>query len=324
MVILAADVGGTSTRLGLFDGERPRPRLRLFKTLATQSFPDFSSLVSAFLESESVDRAAFDRAAFGVAGPVVDDAAHLTNVGWRIEAASVATAFGLKRVRLLNDLEAMACAVPVLEDVELYTLQQGEPHPKGNISVVAAGTGLGIAMLHNVAGRLIPFPSEGGHADFAARTEREIALLRSLTVRFGRAEVEQVVSGQGLINFHRITHADGCHAGIQIVSPAAPADISRAALAGECPGCVEALNLFVEAYGAVAGNLVLGSVSTGGLYLGGGIAPKILPALTTGAFLKAFSSKAPLDGLLSRVPVKVILNEGAGLLGAAVAALQDE
>jgi glucokinase len=322
-MILAADVGGTSTRIGVFDPERPRPRARVSRTLATESFPDFPSLIVAFLDSESIDRAALDRAAFGVAGPVVDDVAQLTNIPWRIEARSVATAFGLSHVRLLNDLEAMACAVPVLEDAELYTLQQGAAHPKGNISVVAAGTGLGIAMLHNVAGRLIPSPSEGGHADFAARTEREIALLRSLTSRFGRAEVEQVVSGQGLVNFYRITHADLCRAEIRPDSPDAPADISRAALARDCPGCVEALELFVEAYGALAGNLVLGTVSTGGLYLGGGIAPKILPALTTGAFLKAFASKAPLDALLAQVPVKVILNEKAGLLGAAVAALED-
>jgi glucokinase len=322
-MILAADVGGTTTRIGLFDPERPRPRARVSTTLPTASFPDFPSLITAFLDRESIDRARLDRAGFGVAGPVVDNVARLTNVPWRIEALDVATAFGLRHVRLLNDLEAMACSVPVLEDAELYTLQQGAAHPNGNISVIAAGTGLGIAMLHRVAGRLIPSPSEGGHADFAARTEREIALLRGLTSRFGRAEIEQVVSGQGLVNCYRITHHDGCRADIRPESRDAPAAISEAALAGTCPGCVEALELFVEAYGAVAGNLVLGTVSTGGLYLGGGIAPKILPALTTGAFLKAFTSKAPLDGLLARVPVKVILNEKAGLLGAAVAALEE-
>jgi glucokinase len=322
-MILAADVGGTSTRIGVFDAERPRPRVRVSGTLATPRFADFISLIRSFLESESIDRAVLDRAAFGVAGPVIDNEAQLTNVPWRIQADVVAEALGLEHVRLLNDLEAMACAVPVLEEAEVYTLQRGEPHPKGNISIVAAGTGLGIAMLHNVAGRLISSPSEGGHADFAARTEREIALVRSLTDRFGRAEVEQVVSGPGLVNFHRLTHAGSCRAGVQPGIREAPADISRAALAGDCPNCVEALELFVEAYGAVAGNLVLGAVATGGIYLGGGIAPKILPALTTGTFLKAFSSKAPLDGLLARVPVKVILNDGAGLVGAAVAALKD-
>ena len=167
-------------------------------------------------------------------------------------------------------------------------------------------------------GRFIPSPSEGGHADFAARTEREIALLRDLAARYGRAEVEHVVSGRGLLNIHRVTHASACAASIDLDDPDAPAAISQAALDRRCRGCVDALDLFVEAYGAESGNLALRTVATGGVYIGGGIAPKILPALTTGAFMNAFRAKAPFQPMLERMPVRVILNAEAGLLGAAV------
>jgi glucokinase len=184
--------------------------------------------------------------------------------------------------------------------------------------LIAAGTGLGQAMLHNIDGRFVPLASEAGHADFAARTEREIALARDLTARYGRADVEHVISGRGLVNIHRVAHDRPCAAGVDLESPAAPAAISSAALERRCAGCVGTLDMFVEAYGAEAGNLALRVVSTGGLYVGGGIAPKILPALTSGAFMKAFLAKPPLDGMLSAMPVRVILNAESGLLGAAV------
>ena len=212
----------------------------------------------------------------------------------------------------------MAYAVPVLDESEVLALQQGEALRGGNIALIAAGTGLGEALLHNVAGRFVPSPSEGGHADFPARTEREIALVRDLTARYGRAEVEHVVSGRGLANVHRVAHRDPCAAGIALDDPDAPAQITGAALDRRCPGCVETLDLFVEAYGAEAGNLALQTVATGGVYIGGGIAPKILPALQTGVFIRAFRAKPPLDALLAAMPVKVILNADAGLLGAAV------
>jgi glucokinase len=173
-------------------------------------------------------------------------------------------------------------------------------------------------MLHNIDGRFVPLASEAGHADFAARTEREIALVRDLTARYGRADVEHVVSGRGLVNIHRVAHRQPCAAAVDLESPDAPAVISAAALERRCTGCVETLDLFVEAYGAEAGNLALRVVATGGLYVGGGIAPKILPALTTGVFMRALRAKPPLDPMLSAMPVKVILNAEAGLLGAAV------
>lgn len=317
-MILAGDIGGTNTRLGLFEPARPRPRRLALRVFTTLDFPDLPSMIAAFLGGGSIDRATIDRACFGVAGPVVDDAAKLTNVPWRIDGHEVAKAFGLKRVRVLNDLVAMAYAVPMIEDSELHTLQRGEPIPGGNITLVAAGTGLGIALLHNVDGRLVPSPSEGGHADFAARSEREIVLLRDLTARFGRAEVEDVVSGKGLVNIHRAAHRGPCAAAANLDDADAPAAISKAALERRCGGCVEVLEFFVESYGAEAGNLALGMVATGGVYIGGGIAPKILPALETGAFLKAFRAKSSFESMLKKMPVKVILDAEAGLLGAAV------
>lgn len=317
-MLLAGDIGGTHTRLGLFDPVRPRPRRLTLRVFPTLDFPDLPSMISAFLEAESIDRGAIACACFGVAGPVVDDAAELTNVPWRVDARTVAKTFGLTRVRVLNDLEAMAYSVPVLEDAEVHTLQKGEPIGSGNISLIAAGTGLGIALLHQVNGRFIPSPSEGGHADFSARTDREIALLRDLTARFGRAEVEQVLSGHGIVNIHRVAHRTPCVAGIDPADADAPADITKAALARRCDGCVETVDMFVEAYGAEAGNLAIGTVATAGTYIGGGIAPKILPALTTGSFLKAFCAKAPFERMMEKMPVKIILDAGAGLIGAAV------
>jgi glucokinase len=169
-----------------------------------------------------------------------------------------------------------------------------------------------------VSGCFIPISSEGGHADFAARTPREVALQQVLTREYGRAEWEQVVSGPGLVNIHRFLHAHGCVAVPADLDPAkAPPLISEAALTRRCPECVETLAMFVSAYGAAAGNLALTSLPTAGLYLGGGIAPKILPALKTPAFLDAFCAKAPMEHLLRRIPVRVILNSLAGLIGAA-------
>jgi glucokinase len=279
--------------------------------------------VNGFLEHEGIERGSIEAACFGVAGPVIDQAAELTNVPWRVDARRMAAELGLPRVSLLNDLQAMAYAVPVLGSEELATIQEGRAVRTGNLALIAAGTGLGEALLHQVDGHYIPSPSEGGHADYAPRTEREIAVMRDLTRRRGRAEVEDVISGPGLANIHRVVHTDACRASIDADDPDAPAAITAAALSRQCPGCVDTLDLFVEAYGAETGNLALRMVSTGGMFVGGGIAPKILPALTDGRFLRAFRQKPPLDAMLDAVPIKIILNAQAGLLGAAVFAATD-
>ena len=322
-MILAGDIGGTKTLLGLFDAIPARPRPVLVRSFGTLDHPDLPTMIAEFMKlKEGVEarrtHGAIESACFGVAGPVVDDTVKVTNVPWFVDARLVAAALGIPGVALLNDLEALAHAVPVLRESETHVLQDGEALRGGNIGLIAAGTGLGQALLHNIDGRFVPSASEAGHADFAARTEREIALTRDLTGRYGRADVEHVVSGRGLVNIHRVAHRQPCAAAVDLASHDAPAAISTAALERRCPGCAETLDLFVEAYGAEAGNLALRSVSTGGLYIGGGIAPKILPALTAGVFMRAFRAKPPLDRMLSAMPVKVILNAESGLLGAAV------
>jgi glucokinase len=226
---------------------------------------------------------------------------------------------GIASVRLLNDLTSLACAVPFLQPNELHTLNEGDPAPGGALAVIAPGTGLGEAMLVRIGGRLVPSPSEGGHADFAPRTAREVGLLAYLTAQYGRAGYERVLSGPGLVNIHRFVHRTACACADPDAADAA-AQISAAALAGGCPACVEALDLFVAVLGAECGNSALRGRTTGGVYLGGGIPPKIIPALARPTFLEAFRAKAPMDHLVATIPVHVILHADPGLLGAAVAA----
>ena len=321
-MLLAGDVGGTKTLLGLFERGDTRPRPVETRTYSTNAFGSFTEILDAF--SRDVHKPfSVDAAAVGVAGPVVGDAASLTHVVWDISAEEIRARFGIARVRLLNDLEAMANSVTVLMPDELAVLQEGEAVPNGNAAVIAAGTGLGEACLHRIDGAFWPLSSEGGHADFAARTDREIELLILMRREHGRGAVEDVLSGQGVLNLHRVTH-DGrdCDSirGLDLVE--APAAITQAGMEGRCPGCVEALAMFVSAYGAEAGNLALRGVATAGVFVGGGIAPKILPALQDGRFIEAFRAKGPMTELVSRIPVKVILNAEAGLLGAAVYAQQ--
>ncbi|HXH24477.1 MAG TPA: glucokinase [Vicinamibacterales bacterium] len=317
-MILAGDVGGTKTYLGLFEPADRRPVPLATHSYTTGAFDSFTAILDAF-ERDLGRPLRIEAAAVGVAGPVIGGRARLTNIGWDVAAGEIASRCGTLQVALLNDLEAMANSVEALAGEEIAVLQEGIPRPDGNAAVIAAGTGLGQAYLHRVDGRLRPLPSEGGHADFAPRTDREIEFMRMLREQYGRAEVEQVLSGQGLLNLHRFAHRGGRCEMLEGVSAAdAPARVSQAGMGGRCQGCAEALRMFVSAYGAEAGNLALRGLATSGLYVGGGIAPKILPVLRSGLFMDAFLDKAPMADLLSKVPVKVILNPEAGLLGAAV------
>jgi glucokinase len=334
-MLLAGDIGGTKTLLGLFNQEAERPETIEVGEFVTLEYDGLESMIEEFLRAESVEPRQIDAACFGVAGAITEQVARLTNVPWLVDADAIAARARLRRVWLLNDLEALAHAVPVLRPDELDVLQQGVVVPSGNAAVIAAGTGLGEALLLNVDGRFVPGESEGGHADFAARTERELALVAALTPIFGRVSVEHVLSGPGLVNIYQFTHdafgsgpmttpnsivpARLCAAVGQVSNPAElPARISRSAMDRRCPKCVEALDMYVSAYGAEAGNIALRTVATAGVYVGGGIAPKILPALESGLFLDAFRAKGPMSDLVAMIPVSVILNPDAGLLGAAV------
>lgn len=333
-MLLAGDIGGTKTLLGLFAAGPIRPAAGHVAEFVTLDFPALEPMVQTFLQSQGLEGATIDAACFGVAGAVTDQVAHLTNVPWTIDCAAAKAALGFKRVSVLNDLEALAYGVTVLEPHELEVLQAGHPSRRGNAAVLAAGTGLGEALLLNVDGRLVPGASEGGHADFGARTPRELDMVRDLTRVFGRVSVEHVLSGPGIVNIYQFTHqtfgagprftpdsiapARLCDA-VGTVDDAAdlPARITAAAAERRCRRCVETMDIFVSAYGAEAGNIALRTVATAGVYIGGGIAPKILPALQAGPFLEAFLAKAPMDDLIASIPVSVILNPDAGLLGAA-------
>ena len=326
-MLLAGDIGGTKTLLGLFERDRERPRQLIVREYATLDFDSLDELTQVFLDDTGAG-ASVAAVCLGVAGPVTGLVARLTNVPWLADASVVAERLGDCPVQLLNDLEAMAYAVPVLEPDEVAVLQDGVAVAGGNAAIIAAGTGLGESLLHNVDGQFVPSASEGGHADFSARTSRELALVEHLTGIYGRVDNDRVISGPGLVNLFGFTHGVTGTAGRRacaVVGPDVedselPAAISACALSGRCEQCAEALEMFIEAYGAEAGNLALRSMATAGVYLGGGIAPKVLSALESGVFLEAFCGKAPLTDLLRTIPVSVILNPAAGLLGAAVRA----
>lgn len=317
-MILAGDVGGTKTLLGVFDRAHPRPVQRHLFRYSTAAFSAFADLLAACVKDLG-GSPRFEAIALGVAGPVVGRAVRMTNYTWAISADEIAAWAGAP-VGLLNDLEAMAYGVQVLTPDEQVVLQSGEPNGDGHAALIAAGTGLGEAHLHRVGGRLLPAATEGGHADFAARTDREWELVRQLRERYGRAEIEQVLSGQGLVNIHRFTHGGGaCVETAGVDAADQPAAITSAALAHRCERCAEALSMFVAAYGAEAGNLALQALATAGVWVGGGIVRHILPAIQgSSAFMDAFLAKSPMDALLARIPVRLILNEETGLLGAAV------
>jgi glucokinase len=317
-MLLAGDVGGTKTIIGVFSHTGARPTPVETRTYRTLEFHSLRELSRQFFRDTSVKPSDIKAAAFGVAGPVDGARAHLTNVPWVVDLDEIRRDVPIARAHLLNDLEALGWSVPVLASDEIEVLHAGEADPSGNVALIAAGTGLGMAVLANIDRRLVPRASEGGHADFAARNDEEQKIAVALTKEFGRVDVERVVSGPGIAHIHRVLYPHQCAALTPL--PAAddlPAAISRSAISGRCAECTRTLEVFVSAYGAVAGNLALTILATGGVYLGGGIAPKILPALRWPIFIRSFLAKSPMDALIARIPVKVIVNPDAGLLGAA-------
>jgi glucokinase len=321
--ILAGDVGGTNTRLALFE---PGPPLRLarFESYRSGAFPSLEAILDAFLGGDTVPLRA---ATIGVAGPIVGDAAVLPNLSWSVDARRIAARLGLGAVALLNDLEANAWAVEALAGPDVATLHEGEPGASGHQAVIAAGTGLGEALLLRSGARRFAVATEAGHADFAPRTDLEIELLRWLRGRFGRVSWERVASGPGLVNVHAFLAETGRGEEPPSVSDAiragdAAAAIAAAALGGTSERCALALDVFSGVYGAEAGNLVLRGLATGGVFLGGGIAPKILPWLRRDPFLRAFLDKGRLSPLVAATPVRVILDDRAALRGAARHALE--
>lgn len=323
-MILAGDVGGTKTNLGLFEAGPPRRLVRL-ETFSSRAFETFEQMLAAFLPAGGPPITA---AAFGIAGPIHNGVADPTNLAWIVDGARLARRLGLATVALLNDLEASAWALDALGAEDAAVLLVGAPGASGNQAIIAAGTGLGEAVLLREGGRSLPLASEAGHADFAPRTDLEIELLRYLRRRFGRVSWERVLSGPGLLNIYEFLRDTGggeepfwLAEALRDGDPAAV--ISNAALEGRSEVCARALDLFAGAYGAEAGNLMLRALATGGVFLGGGIAPKILPWLRGGSFRQGFLEKGRLSTLVENTPVKVILDDKAALIGAARRAAED-
>lgn len=319
-LILAGDIGGTKTRLALFSiqGEKLQPELK--KTFPSKQYRGLEPVVEAFLAGQQVS---ISRACFGIAGPVVDGQVKTLNLPWVVDAAKIEQLCKLDSVALLNDLEAAAYGIFTLGPDELFTLNEGVSERRGNKVLIAAGTGLGEATLYDDGRDYHPSASEGGHGDFGPTDETQIDLLRYLMKEFGHVSYERVVSGPAIANIYgflrdsgRLEEPDWLKQKISAAEDASVV-ISQEGLAGRSAICVQALNLFVSVYGAEAGNLALRGKASGGVYIGGGIAPKILPKLKDGTFMRAFLDKGRYRELLSAMPVRVILNDQAALQGAA-------
>ena len=319
-LVLAGDIGGTKTNLALFSVRGERLHVE-----RSHSFPSkrYSGLVPVLHDFLANDHVPIDSACFGIAGPVVDNKVKTPNLAWMVDCVELRRALKLDPVALLNDLEATAYGVFTLENDEFLTLNEGVIRYTGNKALLAAGTGLGQAILYDDGRRFRPLASEGGHADFAARNELEIELLRYLLGRYKHVSYERVLSGPGLLNIYRfLKEARGVQEPSWLAERLAAADdlsaeISQTALANEAEICVQALDVFVSVYGAEAGNLALRAKSVRGLYIGGGIAPKIVAKLKDGTFMRAFGDKGRYTDLLAAIPVQVILNDQAALRGAA-------
>lgn len=312
--LLVGDIGGTKTLLRLVHGDG--------SVIATERFdskgPGLEVLAAAFLERAGVQPAI---AVFGVAGPVLDGVCATTNLPWLIDERVLERHLGLRRARLLNDFEATAYGVRHVHDDQLVTLQVGAPRNEAPIAVIGAGTGLGEAILAFTGEDYVVLPTEGGHGDFAPRSDLDDLVLRALRGRLGRVSVERVVSGLGIYEVYESLRA----AGVEPESPAVAREIAAGdagavigahALAGDDPLSVRTIDLFVAAYGAEAGNMALRTLARGGVYVTGGIAPKLLPKLREGGFLRAFLDKGRMTELARQMPVHVVLDPDVPLLGA--------
>ena len=317
--VVAGDIGGTKTRLAIISVAGPQVHIEREVSYPSRDFASFEALLEGFLTGIEVPV----HAAFGIAGPVQRGAVRTTNLPWYIEADVIRQRFAFKGCTLLNDLEATAYGLPALGVEDVLVLQEGDPGAHGNTAVIAAGTGLGEAGMYWDGQRHLPYATEGGHTSFSPQNEVEMDLLRYLQKRHGHVSWERVVSGMGLVELHEFLRGYRKSAvplwldeEMRTGDPGAA--ISRAASAGSDDICIETMDRFVRLYGAEAGNLALKTMSRGGIYVGGGIAPKILPLLQRGAFIEAFLAKGRMRPVLEAMPVKVILNDRTALYGPAL------
>jgi glucokinase len=319
-MILAGDVGGTHVRLAAFDMERNRLNRVVENIYDTADYKTFSDAMMHFVKTEGI---VVDRACIGVAGPVRRGRAKFSNLDWVIDARELAQQLRIPSVGLINDLEAFAYGISTCDSCDFVTLQEGAEDATGNTAVISAGTGLGVAALYWDGMRHHPFATEGGHADFAPRNDLELELARYLIKRYQHVSWERILSGPGIRNvyeFLRDTKVAEEPAWLSEQIKQAedvPALISKSALEHRAPICEQAMELFVSIYGAEAGNCALRFMALGGMYIGGSIAAKILPLIKEPVFLNSFRSKGRMQALLEEMPLKIVLNDDAGILGAA-------
>ena len=323
-MILGGDIGGTKCNLAIFQEEEAALQPVFQRRYATRDFSRFEDLIAHFLRQGAKSGSHRIRAAgFGVAGAVVEGRLHANNLPWTLNSSELAQQLdiSLENIVLLNDVVATAWSLDQLPAKDLAVLNQGVPQPNATRALMAVGTGLGEALLVWDGLRYRVFPSEGGFAGFAPRTDREIQLLASLKKRLPQVCCEDVLSGRGIRAIHEFLDPDVGHPSFNGAGGDSAREISENACAHSCRVCVEALDLWTEAYGSEAGNLALRALAVGGVYVAGGIAPKILPKMMDGTFFRAFCDKTKLSPVLARIPIYDVLNEGAPVWGAAYQAL---
>lgn len=322
-MIIAGDIGGTKTLLALFEPGVRAPRFE--RRYDSHAQADFPSLLGQFLDDarEAVGtRPQVAHACFGIAGPVFGDRVKVTNLPWEIDANALERVFNFSRVRLLNDFASAAYGIEALGEDDFATLQPGEPIANAPRVVLGAGTGLGVAYMVTDGDGYRVIAGEGGHAAFAPANEEQVALWRHVHAGANRVVLEHVLSGSGLARIYEFLRAERRHPESPIVAREmaegdSAAAIARNAMDRKDPLAGAALDLFVAIYGAAAGDHALGVVARGGVFIAGGIAPKILPRIAAGGFLEAFNDKADFSAVARQMPVRVVTNEKLGLLGAA-------
>ncbi|HZS99198.1 MAG TPA: glucokinase [Terriglobales bacterium] len=319
-MILAGEIGATKTRLAAFENEGNRLNTVVEKTYLSQQESSLPNIASNFVKTEGIP---VHSACFGVAGPVRGKTCKISNLAWTIDADELAGLLKLKSVGLINDLEAYAYGIDGLESKDFVTLSEGHEDAVGNRAVISARTGLGVAGLYWDGFRHHPFACEGGHCSFSPGNELEIELLQYLHKKHGRVSCERVLSGPGIKNIYEFLRDTGKEPEPDWLkeemgkAPDGPALISRLALEKKAPICEKTLSIFVGVYGSQTGDCALTFMSTGGIFIGGSIAAKILPLMQASTFMQSFLAKGRMQGLLNDIPVKIVLNDNAGMVGAA-------
>ena len=326
-MILAGDVGGTKSNLALFEQHGQALRAVFQLRLTTRDYQGFEALIEAFLRqaheaNSSLSRASIDAAGFGVAGVVTGGRHYSENLPWILDVGAISGTLKLKNVQLLNDLAATALSLDGLPPIDLVVLNAGKPVPNATRGVIAAGTGLGEALLFWNGERYEVAPAEGGQSDFAPRTDREVQLLSHLRRQLSHVSCEEIVSGRGFRRIHEFLNPAVRHESFESAGGNPAGDITQRGLAGSCKVCAETLEFWIEIFGGTTGNFALQTMPLGGVYIAGGIAAKILPKLQDGIFFKSFCGAGKLAQVMALVPITVVVNEDAPMLGAAYEALR--